>query len=78
MNLNVGAKVMVALDHAEQIPTNKQLWEYQGQERVISRRRIIAYGRGGCTRGTYYELKGVVSEMGVPFGFLEEQLVPLD
>ena len=78
MTMAVGNKVLVTIAPNEQIPTNSEVWKYQGQERVISRRRIIAYGRGGCTRGTYYELEGVNSDMGVPFGFLEEQLVQID
>ena len=75
--MTVGDSVIVVLDPNEQIQSNRELWKYQSQEHRISRRKVISYGRGGCTRGVYYELDGVVSEMGVPFGFLEEQLVSI-
>lgn len=75
--MTVGDNVRIMLDPNEQMQSNRGVWEHQGEEHKITRRRVIAYGLGKTTRGVYYELEGVQSEMGVPYGFLEEQLVPL-
>ena len=77
MIYEVGNRVIVALDSNEQIHTNQEVWKYQGEEHKVSRRRIISYGPRGLSRGTYYELEGVVSDMDVPFCFLEDQLKPV-
>ena len=76
MIYEVGNKVIIMLNPNEQIHTHQEVWQYQGQEAKVSRRKILAYGRGGTSRGTYYELEGVKSKMGVPFCFLEDQLLP--
>lgn len=75
MIYEVGNKVRVNLNAGEQIHSIQEVWNYQGHEAKISRRKILAYGKVGLQRGTYYELEGVKSRMGVPFGFLEEQLI---
>lgn len=78
MIYEVGNKVRIKLDPNEQIHSIQEVWKFQGTESKISRRKIIAYGRASLARGTYYELEGVNSKMGVPFSFLEDQLVLLD
>lgn len=78
MIYEVGNKVRINLNAGEQIHSIQEVWSFQGHEARISRRKIIAYGRAGLQRGTYYELEGVNSKMGVPFSFLEDQLVLLD
>lgn len=78
MIYEVGNKVRVNLNAGEQIHSNQEVWNFQGVETTISRRKIIEYGPSGLRRGTYYELEGVKSRMGLPFGFLEEQLMLID
>ena len=75
MIYEVGNTVRIALNANEQIHSNQEVWEYQGEERKVSRRKIISYGMNNLSRGAYYELEGVVSGMGCPFAFLEEQLI---
>ena len=75
MIYEVGNKVRINLNAGEQIHSIQEVWKYQGCEAKISRRKILACGKVGQQRGTYYELQGVKSKMGVPFGFLEDQLV---
>jgi hypothetical protein len=74
MIYEVGNKVRVNLDPNEQIHSAQEVWNHQGKEARISRRKIIAYGARGLQRATYYELEGINSRMGVPFSFMEEQL----
>ena len=74
MIYEVGNKVRISLDPNEQIHSTQEVWNHQGKEAKISRRKIIAYGSRGLQRATYYELEGIRSEMGMPFSFMEEQL----
>lgn len=75
MIYEVGNKVRINLNAGEQIHSIQEVWDFQGVEARVTRRKILAYGKVGQQRGTYYELQGVKSKMGVPFGFLEDQLV---
>ena len=74
MIYEVGNKVRIKLDPNEQIHSAQEVWNYQGKEARISKRKIIAYGSRGLQRATYYQLEGVMSKMGKPFSFMEEQL----
>ena len=77
MIYEVGNKVRVNLNASEQIHSIQEVWKFQGVETTIKRRKILAYGHRGLSRGTYYQLEGVNSKMGLPFSFLEDQLVPV-
>ena len=76
MTYEEGQKVIITLNPNEQTQSNGEVWKHQGEQHVVAKRKVIAYGRTGKQRGAYYELEGVVSDMGVPFGFLEDQLQP--
>ena len=70
--IKVGDPVMVRYPANEQ--TNNVARKLDGQEFVVKRRRVI------CTRPAnrvYYELYGAVSEFGIPYGFLEDELIKL-
>lgn len=60
MNYEVGDRVRVNLNANEQIQSIQEVWKFQGVE----------------STGTYYQLDGISSEMGLPFSFLAEQLLP--
>ena len=75
MVYEVGNKVRIKLDPNEQIHSAQEVWKFQGQEARISKRKIIAYGSRGLQRATYYQLEGITSKMGMPFSFMEEQLI---
>lgn len=75
MIYEVGKRVRVNLNEGEQIHSIQEVWNFQGVESKISRRKILAYGVNGLRRGTYYELEGVKSQRGLPFSFLEDQLI---
>lgn len=77
MILNVGDNVRISLDPNEQIHSIQGVWNYQGRETRVSRRKVVSC-KDGKARGIYYELEKVVSDAGLPFAFLEEQLVPID
>ncbi len=66
-----GALVMVTypLDKNEQ--TNNPARKLEGQEFTV-RRRVNVHTRSG-EKG-YWELYGAVSDKGVPYGFLDEEL----
>lgn len=78
MAYEIGSKVLIRLDPNEQIKSIQEVWNFQGKEATIAKKKVIGTGKLGAARGTYYELNGVYSQMGVPFSFLEEQLIPLD
>ena len=75
MELKEGVKVRVAFDPKYKIIDGSR--KYHGMDFVIARARTIKYGRGGAMRGTYFELEGAEAQDHVPYGFLEENLVPL-
>lgn len=77
MMYNIGDRVIVSLDPNEQIHSIHEVWDYQGHEATVCKRKIIGTGKLGAVRGTYYQLEGVNSKMGMPFSFLESQLLPL-
>ena len=77
MIYEVGQKVIISLDPNEQIHSIHEVWDYQGMEATVCKRKIIGSGKLGAVRGTYYQLEGVKSKMGQPFSFLESQLLPL-
>lgn len=78
MIYEVGDKVRVNLNSGEQIHSIQEVWNFQGKETTVVRRKILAYGNRGMSRGTYYQLDGVNSEKGLPFSFLEDQLIPVN
>ena len=78
MRFNEGDRVKIMLNTKEQIPSVKEVQAFQGHEAAVSKKKIIHYGRGNATIDVYYELEGVNSKMGIPFAFLEAQLVPAE
>ena len=73
-HLKVGDKVIVRFSDKEQTKGNP-VRSLNGQQFEIERVREIVYGTSGALRGTEYYLKGVVSPHGIPYAFIEEQLV---
>ena len=53
---------------------NNPAKKYHGQEFIVKDRRRVSV-RGGDR--TVYELYGAVSDMGIPYYFLEDELVKL-
>lgn len=74
--IDVGQNVIICLNPKEQIHSDQEIWDYQGMDTTVVMRKIIAYGIDGNRRGAYYQLEGVKSSKGIPFSFLEEQLIP--
>jgi len=67
-----GDLVMIAYPVHEQ--TNNPAKKLDGQQFVVKRKKTI------CTRPAnrvYYELYGAVSDMGVPYAFLDDELIRL-
>ena len=55
--------------------TNNPARKLDGQQFIVKRRQVIS---ARPANRVYYELYGAVSEMGVPYGFLEEELIKLE
>ena len=71
--INIGDLVMVAYPTGEQ--TNNPAHELDGQQFVVKSKRLA----GGISKGgdKYNELHGAVSDMGVPYSFLTDELIKL-
>lgn len=74
MTLNVGDLVLLHLDSPGSVGITPGLKKYKGKEFRISRRRDI---QGKSIYVHYYELKGCVSDAGVPFGVTEDWMTLL-
>ena len=66
--IKVGTYVFIRYDPHSHTP-NEIAKRYDGSESVVT--RVKNYG----AHGTYYELEGIVSQMGVPYSFAESDLV---
>ena len=64
-----GALVMVSYPLNEQ--TNNPARKLEGQEFTVKKRVYVVQGRA---EKWYWELYGAVSEKGVPYGFLDDEL----
>ena len=68
-----GTKVMVSFSDAGQF-LNDPARKYNGMEFVVKRKKTIMAGK---MPRWYYELYGAESDMGIPYGFCEEDLIKL-
>jgi len=66
-----GALVMVSFPMVENEQTNNPAKKLEGQEFTV-RRRVCVNTRSG--QKGYWELYGAVSDKGVPYGFLDDEL----
>ena len=72
--INIGDLVMVAYPTGEQ--TNNPAHELDGQQFVVKSKRMAdGISKGGDKY--IYELHGAVSDMGVPYSFLTDELIRL-
>lgn len=69
----VGDPVLLTLDSPGPVGITEGLKHYQDMRFRISRVRTIQGGKA-VTRGTYYELKGCVSDKGIPYSFAGDWL----
>lgn len=77
MELKEGVKVRVAFDPKYKIIDGSR--KFEGMDMVIARRKTVKVRelKEYRLRGVYYELEGAETQMHMPYGFLEENLVPL-
>lgn len=71
--ITIGSLVMVAYPTDGQF-TNDPARKYDGKTFVTKRKKIVMVGR---QPRWYWELYGAESDMGVPYGFCEEDLIKL-
>ena len=76
MTIPIGAKVRVEIPLKEWIPNNP-LADLNGKEFVVKSFKIIDTGANKTTKRTYYTLDGAESKKGIPYSFLEEELIVL-
>ena len=69
--ITLGCKVLVAYPDNGQF-MNDPARKFNGKEFVVKRQRVIMVGR---MPRWYWELYGAESDMGVPYGFCEEDLI---
>lgn len=72
----VGDPVLLTLDSPGPAGITEGLKHYQDMRFRISRVRTIQGGKT-VTRGTYYELKGCVSDEGIPYAVTEDWIRPI-
>lgn len=72
--LSMGDKVKVCFPPSDK--WNNPAKKYQGQEFVVKKRKFLFNSKtsGHCC----YELYGAESEFGIPYTFLEDELIKLD
>ena len=73
--INIGDLVMVAYPTGEQ--TNNPARKLDGQEFTVKRVHRVADNKNSRATRVYYELYGAKSDMGIPYAFLEDELVKL-
>lgn len=73
----VGDPVLLTLDSLGPVGITDGLRAYKDRRFRISRIKSFAGDGRSQTRGTYYELKGCVSEQGVPYGVTEDWFEPI-
>lgn len=71
MGIDIGSKVLVYVEETTQIPHNP-LTKLSGQEFIVKRKRVITTRP---SNKVYYELYGAKSDMGVPYSFVEDDLI---
>lgn len=71
--ITLGSKVMVSYSDNGQF-LNDPARKYDGKEFVVKKKKVIMVGR---MPRWYWELYGAESDMGVPYGFCEEDLIKL-
>lgn len=77
MELKEGVMVRVAFDPKYKIIDGSR--KFNGMDLVITKRKAIKVreAKEFRLRGVYYELEGAETQQHMPYGFLEENLVPL-
>lgn len=73
--INEGDLVMVAYPMGEQ--TNNPAHALDGQEFVVKAKHKVTGLKNSRVSRNYYELYGAVSKMGMPYAFLEDELIKL-
>lgn len=73
--INIGDTVMVAYPVADQ--TNNPARRLDGQEFTVRSIHRVAESKNSKVTRQYYELDGAVSDMGVHYAFLEDELIKL-
>ena len=73
--IGVGDLVMVSYPMGEQ--TNNPAHKFDGEEFVVKVIRRVRESKNSKVTRNYYELFGAVSKMGMPYAFLEDELIKL-
>lgn len=68
VKLKKGDMVLIALPPDETALANSPLWHFEGMETTISKVKTVK-------NYIYYELNGVKSKYGVPYGLLKDWLI---
>lgn len=66
---------LVEVRYPEHEQTNNPARKLNGQQFVVKRKKVIECNKNSIISRYYFELYGAESNMGVPFGFLEDELI---
>ena len=72
-----GDKVVLRLRQVAAPGITPELRKLDGKTYRVKRIRTVKAAGASTNRGTYYELKGCESDLGVPFAVLREWLLPV-
>ena len=73
----VGDLVLLTLDSPGLLGITDGLWEYKDRIFRISRVKLFPGNGKTDSRGTYYELKGLESDAGVPYAITPDWIRPM-
>ena len=73
----VGDLVLLTLDSPGPLGITDRLWEYKDRIFRISKVKSFPGDGRSDTRGTYYELKGLESDAGVPYAITPDWIRPM-
>lgn len=75
---NIGDLVLLTLDSPGEVGITKGLADYKERKFRISKvKTIIPKNKSAGSRATYYELKGCVSEAGIPYAITQDWIQPM-
>lgn len=75
---NIGDLVLLTLDSPGEVGITKGLEDYKERKFRISKvKTIIPKNKSAGSRAIYYELKGCVSEAGIPYAIAEDWIQPM-
>lgn len=68
---------LVLVSYTKEEQTNNPARKFNGQDFVVKAVHRVAESKNSKVTRAYYELYGAVSSLGMPYAFLEDELIKL-